>query len=56
MAQKTMKTTAGNLSGQAIIDELIRNMEIGQSTPRRRGGRRFWPRWSGWCRGRHCAG
>lgn len=30
MGQKIMKTAAGNLSGQAIIDELIRNMELGQ--------------------------
>jgi FHA domain-containing protein len=30
MAPKTTKTAAGNLSGQAIIDELIRNMELGQ--------------------------
>ena len=30
MAQKTIKAAVGNLSGQAIIDELIRNMELGQ--------------------------
>jgi len=24
------------------------------ATPSRRGGRYFWPRWNGWCRGRLC--
>src|SRR6476620_10066517 len=30
MAQRDTRPPAGNLSGQAIINELIRNMELGQ--------------------------